>query len=105
MINAFFFPIFEWFARTKWAQQALIIAVAVLTLGLYVHSRDSRIRKDEGRKAELDKLRQIESQKQETADRVEAYHDGHDRIEHLPDIELFDATEADPNRRGIVSRD
>lgn len=104
-MNAILFPVFDFFAKNKWAQLILLVVTGLIVIRILLWIYEEYIRKDEAEKWKLARERQVASQREETSQRVEAFNEAARVIERLPDDELFERTETDPNRRGVVRRD
>jgi len=104
MIAGALFKFFDFVASHKWAQWVLLAIAVVFTAGLYLAFRDNGVRKRERERFERIQQEQIESQRQETATRVDAFNEASRDVERLPEHELRKQTETDPNNRGRVQR-
>jgi hypothetical protein len=91
-----------WLGLPKWVRDAIMIFGAILAV-IFLGRQYVRGKVDEAVSA--DRERQINSQRQETAERVQDFNEASRAIEHLPEHELREQTEADPHNRGRVYRD
>lgn len=98
-----------WLALPQWARTGLMwtggIIMLLVTGKFLLARRDDAIRKDARHDAELQQERQINSQREEAQERVDAFEDASRAVERLPDAELRERSETDPNNRGRVRRD
>lgn len=93
-MSAFFFPIFEFFARNKWAQIALIVVVAILTLGMYVHGREEKAKREQKRLNDLanarERARMVEASTQVKEELHAKVDEAREAVDSLPEFTALD---------------
>ena len=95
---------FTFVANSKPAQYALMIVGAILAFKTVQMKARMDGEKIANAKNKVQREAQIAHQRQETAERVEAFNEAARDIERLPEPELRERTETDPNNRGRVQR-
>lgn len=105
----FLINFWNWLTKNAWAQALLAGLATVFALKVIKDRWQSNIEKGvrriEREAAERQRQEQINSQRQEAHERVEAFTEAARAVERMPDRELRKSTEADPNNRGRVPRD
>ena len=109
-MSAIFFPIFEFFARNKWAQIALVVVVAILTLGMYVHGREEKAKREQKRLNDLanarERARMVEASTQVKEELHERADEARDAVADLPVYPVADSLRNDrPDLARIVFGD
>jgi hypothetical protein len=96
-MQALLFPVFDFFARNRWAQLALAIVVTIATLGLYLAWRDNGVRKREREKHELEAAKERERLLQTSRKEIDDVEAAKDAAIAAPDL-LPEFTGADELR-------
>lgn len=91
------YPVFEFFAKNRWAQIALGIVLTIATLGFYLAWRDNGVRKREREKQEVREAEQREILVETVNQLEQETEDAKDRALAAPDA-IDDVASADELR-------
>ncbi len=84
----FLYPVFDFIAKNKWAQIALIVIATILTLGLYLAWRDSGVRKRERQRAEAETIETVNTIREEARHDADAAIEARDNAPRYGDARI-----------------
>lgn len=93
-----------WNGATSWlSKNPIVLAIGALLIAILGWEKVKSDIKSAAKKAERNAI--AAKQAKESMQRVDAFNDARDTVLNLPDDELRQRTNGDPNNRGLVPRD
>jgi hypothetical protein len=82
----FLYPVFDFIARNRWAQIALLVAAVILTAGFYLALRDNGVRKRERQRQEIEAAKERERLLQTSREEIDNVETAKDAALAAPDL-------------------